>query len=64
MELVNLIMLRDVSVNGMVRLEMNVDRKVWKKYIFDRIQEVGREAWKDGFNETERDKEYVQMKRC
>ena len=32
-ELVNLILLRDVSVNGMVSLGMKMDRKVWKKYI-------------------------------
>ena len=31
MELVNLILLRDVSVNGMVSLGMKMDRKVWKK---------------------------------
>ena len=42
MELVNLILLRDVSVNGMVSLGMKMDRKVWKKYISERIQEVGR----------------------
>ena len=45
MELVNLILLRDVSVNGMVSLGMKMVRKVWKKYICDRIQEVGREVW-------------------
>ena len=33
MELVNLILLRDVSVNGMVSLGMKMDRKVWNKYI-------------------------------
>ena len=41
MEFVNLILLRDVSMNGIVSLRMNVDRKVWKKYICERIQEVG-----------------------
>ena len=40
MGLVNLILLRDVSVNGMVSLGMKMDRKVWKKYICERIQEV------------------------
>ena len=45
MELVNLIILRDVSVNGMVSIGMKIDRKVWKKYISERLQEVGREAW-------------------
>ena len=63
-ELVNLILLRDVSVNGMVSLGMNMDRKVWKKYICERIQEVGRQSWKNGFNDTEREKEYVETKRC
>ena len=37
MELVNLILMRDVSVNGMMSLGMNMDRKVWKKYICERI---------------------------
>ena len=43
MEFVNLIILRDVNMNGMVSLGMKMDRKVWKKYISERIQEVGRE---------------------
>ena len=64
MELVNLILLRDVSVNGMVSLGMKMDRKVWKKYICERIQEVGRQSWKNGFNDTDREKDYVEMKRC
>ena len=52
-ELVNLIWLRDASVNGKVNLRINVEEKVWKKYICERIQEVRREAWKDAFNDTE-----------
>ena len=64
MELVNLILLRDMSVNRMVSLGMKMDRKVWKKYICERIQEVGRQSWKNGFNDTEREREYVEMKRC
>ena len=62
LEFVNLICLREVSVNGMVNLGMNVEREGWKKYICERIQESGRRAWKDGFNDTEREKEYVRMK--
>ena len=54
--------MREVSVNGMVNLGMNVEREGWKKYICERIQESGRRAWKYGFNDTEREKEYVQMK--
>ena len=46
----------------MVNLWMNVEREGWKKYICERIQESGRRAWKDGFNDTEREKEYVRMK--
>ena len=42
LELVNLILLRYVSVKGMVSLGMKMDRKVWKKYICEIIQEVGR----------------------
>ena len=41
-----------------------MDRKVWKKYICERIQEVGRQSWKNGFNDTEREKEYIETKRC
>ena len=52
-------------MNGMVSLWMKMDRKVWKKYICERIQEViGRESWNNGFNDTEREKEYVEMKIC
>ena len=64
MELVNLIILRDVSVNGMVSLGMKMDRKVWKKYTSEIIRKVGREEWKNWFNEIEREKEYVEIKRC
>ena len=63
-DLVNFIWLRDASVNGMVNLRMNVEEEVWKKRICEKIQWVGREAWKDGFKYTERAKEYVKMKEC
>ena len=46
----------------MVYLGINVDGELWKKYICERIQEGGKEAWKNGFNDTETDKEYVRMK--
>ena len=38
--------------------------ELWKKHICNRIREVGKQAWKNGFNDTEREKEYVQMKEC
>ena len=38
LELVNLICLREVSMNGMANLWMNVDGEGWKKYICERIQ--------------------------
>ena len=41
---------------GMVNLRMNVEEEVWKMCICERIQEVGSEAWKDGFKKTEREK--------
>ena len=43
---------------------MNVEEEVWKKCICERIQEVVREIWKDGFKNTEREEEYVSMKEC
>ena len=46
----------------MVNLRRKVEGEVWKKCICERIREVGREAWKDGFKNTEREKEYVRMK--
>ena len=63
-ELGNLILLRDVRANGMGSLGMKIYRNVWKKYICERIQEGGRQSWKNGFNDTERKKGYVEMKRC
>ena len=56
MELVNLTLLRDASENGMVSLGMKMDRKVLKKYIYERIHEVGTQSLKNGFNDTEREK--------
>ena len=40
----------------MVNLRMNVAEEVWKKCICERIREVGRESWKGGFKNTEREK--------
>ena len=40
----------------MVNLRMNVEEEVWKKCICERIQEVGREACKGGFKNSERGK--------
>ena len=51
-----------MNVNGMVNLGINVDGAGWKKYICERIQECGSRAWKDGFNDIERENEYVRMK--
>ena len=56
--------LREVSLNGMVKLGMKVSVEFWKKHICSRIREVGKQVWKNGFNDTEREKEYVQMKEC
>ena len=64
LELVNLIWLRHVSLNGMVKLVMNVNGEFWKKHICSRIREVYKQVWKNGFNDTEREKEYVQIKEC
>ena len=33
-----------------------------ERYICERIQEYGRRAWKNGFNNAEREKEYARMK--
>ena len=63
-ELVNLIWLKKVSLNGMAKLGMNVNGEFYKKHICNRIREVGKHAWKNSFNDIEREKEYVQMKEC
>ena len=41
------------------------DESEWgilEMHICSRIREVGKQVWKNGFNDTERVKEYVQMK--
>ena len=48
----------------MVKLGMKVNGKFWKKHICSRIREVGKQVWNNRFNDTEREKEYVQMKEC
>ena len=45
-----------------VKLGMNVNGEFWNKHICKIIREVGKQAWTNGFNDTEREKEYVQMK--
>ena len=44
----------------MVKLGMKLNGEFWKKHICSRIREVGKQVWKNGFNDTEREKEYVQ----
>ena len=56
-ELVKLIWLREVSLNGMVKLGMKVNVEFWKKHICSRIRDVGQQVWKNGFNDAE-------MKEC
>ena len=41
-DLVDLIWLREVRLNRMVKLEMNVNGELWKKHICNRIREVGK----------------------
>ena len=48
----------------MVKLGMNVNDEFWKKHICSRIREVGKQVWKNDFNDTEGEKEYVQIKEC
>ena len=48
----------------MVKLGMKVYGEYWKKHICSRIREVGKQVWKTDFNDTQREKEYVQMKEC
>ena len=43
---------------------MKVNWEFWKKHICSRIREVGKQVWKNGFNDTVREKEYVKMKEC
>ena len=50
-----------VSLNGMVKLGMKVNWEFWKKHICSRIREVGKQVWKNGFNDTEREKEYSKI---
>ena len=45
----------------MVKLAIKVNGK---KHICSRIRELGKQVGKNGFNETKREKEYVQMKEC
>ena len=48
----------------MVKLGMKVNGEFWKKHICSRIREVGKQVWINGFNDTEMEKEFVQMKEC
>ena len=45
-------------------MAVSVTDYFWKKHICSRIREVGKQVWKNGFIDTEREKEYVQMKEC
>ena len=47
----------------MVKLGMKVNWEFWKKHICSRIREVGKQVWKNGFNDTEREKEYGKNER-
>ena len=43
----------------MIHLMIHVDGAGWKYIICERIQEGGRRVWKYGFNDTERENEYM-----
>ena len=62
-ELVNLIWLREVSLNGTVKLRINVNEEFWKKHICNRIREVGKQVCKNGFNNTEREERVCKNER-
>ena len=54
-DLVNLICLGDVSVNGINNLSLEGGKKLWQKYVMtDKIMKNVCEKWKNGFkNEAE-----------
>ena len=59
-ELMNLICLGDMSIDGMLSINLNKEMKGWKRELHDKIQSVGRDRWIHGFRD--RDQEYVRNK--
>ena len=58
-ELVNLICLGDVSVNGVDKLGMSVNEKTWMKFADEKIKLVGCRIWMNNCGNSERLQEYA-----
>ena len=58
-DLVNLICLGDVSVIGMNNLSLEGSKKVWQKYVTDKIMKNGCEKWKNGLKK-EAERQYLE----
>ena len=62
-ELMNLICLGDMSIDGMlISINLNKEMKGWKRELHDKIQLVGRDRWIHGFSDRDREQEYVRNK--
>ena len=62
-ELVNLICLGDVSVNGVDKLGMSVNEKTWMKFADEKIKLVGCRTWMNNCGNSKRLQEYVFKKK-
>ena len=62
-ELVNLICLGDVSVNGVDKLGMSVNEKTWMKFADEKIKLVGCRIWMNNCGNSERLQEYAFKKK-
>ena len=60
--MVNLICLGDVSVNVMNNLSLEGSKKVWQKYVTNKIMKNGCEKWKNGL-QKEAECQYLEYKR-
>ena len=60
-DLVNLICLGDVSVNGMYNLSLEGGKKLWQKYVTNKIMKNGCEKWKNGLKK-EAERQYLEYK--
>ena len=61
-DMVNLLILRLLNVDGLQRLHLRTDPMYWKSFIPAQVKDVGRRMWVDELMKKDRTKEYVQLK--
>lgn len=62
-DIINLIALRRVNENGLQRLGLTTDRKIWKGELADKVKKWGQRKWREDMGNSDEMREYRQQKK-